>query len=121
KESVGVQEFHQAMNKGFKADMTGPLFKRGVVGNIRRILAESSQPGESVNWHVLYVDNAMHPGASGGPLFNANGEAVGVVSQRAVTFVDSGKQVLSMPSGCTVVVSLTPLELVLRRFRNAGK
>lgn len=110
RETPGAQAFHDAMSKGYMADMMGPLFKRGVVGNIRRIGAENTTTGDSVNCDVLYVDNAMHPGASGGPVFNANGEAIGVVSQRAVTSVDAGKQeMLPIPSGCTVAVSLAPL------------
>lgn len=118
RETPGVQGFHEAMSKGYMADMMGPLFKRGVVGNIRRIVAENMKSGDRVDCDVLYVDNAMHPGASGGPLFNANGEAVGVVSQRAVTSVDAGKQqMLPIPSGCTVAVSLAPLDYVSRRVR----
>ncbi|AXV74736.1 serine protease (plasmid) [Ralstonia solanacearum] len=121
RETQGVQAFHEAMSTGYMADMMGPLFKRGVVGNIRRIVADGTNSGDRVDCDVLYVDNAMHPGASGGPLFNANGEAVGVVSQRAVTSVDSGKQeMLPIPSGCTVAVSLAPLEYLSRRLSAAA-
>jgi hypothetical protein len=114
----GADAFHEAMNKGYMADMMGPLFKRGVVGNIRRIVAENTGTGDRVECDVLYVDNAMHPGASGGPLFNVSGEAVGVVSQRAVTSVNSGKEgMLPVPSGCTVAVSLAPLAHIARKTR----
>lgn len=120
RETTGAQAFHEAMSKGYMADMVGPLFKRGVVGNIRRISAENTASGDRVDCDVLYVDNAMHPGASGGPLFNANGEAIGVVSQRAVTSVDSGNQgMLPIPSGCTVAVSLASLDHVARKIRTA--
>lgn len=120
-ETSGVQAFQEAMSKGYMADMMGPLFKRGVVGNIRRIIAENTKSGDRVDCDVLYVDNAMHPGASGGPLFNASGEAVGVVSQRAVTSVDSGKQaMLPIPSGCTVAVSLAPLDYISRKLSATG-
>lgn len=121
RETPGVQEFHEAMGKGYMADMMGPLFKRGVVGNIRRIVAENMQSGDCVNCDVLYVDNAMHPGASGGPLFNANGEAIGVVSQRTVTSVDAGtQQMLPVPSGCTIAVSLAPLDYVSKKVSAAA-
>ena len=117
----GVDQFHMAMSKGYMADMMGPLFKRGVVGNIRSVVAENTEAGDRVQCEVMYIDNAMHPGASGGPLFNANGEAVGVVSQRAVTSVDSGdKGMLPIPSGCTVAVSLAPMILVAKRAAEPG-
>ena len=93
--------------------VTGPLFKRGIIGNIRRIVAENKTAGEQVECEVMYVDNVMNSGASGGPLFNANGEAVGVISQRAVTAVDTGKEaMLKVPSGCTIALSLAPLRYV---------
>lgn len=117
----GVDQFQKAMSTGYMADMTGPLFKRGVVGNIRSVVAENTKIGDRVQCEVMYIDNAMHPGASGGPLFNANGEAVGVVSQRAVTSVDSGVNgMLPIPSGCTVAVSLAPMIHVEKRAAAAG-
>ena len=110
---AGADIFRSAMQKGYMADMTGPLFKRGVIGNIRRIVAENTTAGEQVECEVMYVDNVMNAGASGGPLFNANGEAVGVISQRAVTAVDTGKEaMLKVPSGCTIALSLAPLRYV---------
>ena len=112
----GARAFEQAMEKGYMADMTGPLFKRGVVGNIRRVSASNSKTSDHIHCDILYVDNAMHPGASGGPVFNNKGEAVAVVSQRAVTRVNPGSdQMLSIPSGSTVAVSLAPLLYVHRR------
>jgi hypothetical protein len=116
----GVDEFHKAMNKGYVADMMGPLFKRGVVGNIRTVVAENTEAGDRVQCEVIYIDNAMHPGASGGPLFNAQGVAVGIVSQRAVTAVDSGNEgMLPIPSGCTVAVSLAPMAHIAKRAAEA--
>ena len=117
----GVDQFQKAMAKGYMADLTGPLFKRGVIGNIQSVVAANTKVGDRVQCEVMYIDNAMHSGASGGPLFNANGEAVGVVSQRAVTSVDSGnKGMLSIPSGCTVAVSLAPMIHVEKRAAEAG-
>lgn len=112
----GAQAFRDAMHKGYMADMTGPLFKRGVVGNIRRVVAENSATGDRIECDVIYVDNAMNSGASGGPLFNSKGEAIGVISQRAVTAVDAGKEaMLKVPSGCTVAISLAPLQHIARK------
>lgn len=110
----GADAFRAAMEKGYQADMTGPLFKQGHIGNIRRIMAGDGR--RTLECDVMYIDNAMHTGASGGPLFNEEGEAIGVLSQRAVTTVDVGKDGNTrVPSGCTVAISLLPL-----RFAGAG-
>ena len=112
----GAQAFHRAMERGYMADMTGPLFKRGVVGNIRRVSASNSSTTERIDCDIFYIDNAMHSGASGGPVFNRQGEAVGLVSQRAVTKVNSGSdEMMKIPSGSTVAVSLAPLLYVHSR------
>lgn len=111
----GVSEFHEAMRTGYMADMCGPLLKQGNVGNLRRIVAESSTTGNRVECDVMYIDKSMHFGASGGPIVNENGEAVGVVSQRAVTRVDIGQEKARVPSGCTVALSLAPLLHIARK------
>lgn len=111
----GAEEFHAAMRLGYMADMTGPLFKSGIVGNVRRVFAENSEQGDRVECDVIYVDNSMHPGASGGPVVNEDGEAIGVVSQRAVTRVEVGQEKVQVPSGCTVALSLAPLEYIARK------
>jgi hypothetical protein len=106
----GAQAFQTAMEKGYMADMTGPLFKRGVVGNIRRVTASSQSQSEQIDCDIMYIDNAMHSGASGGPVFNRRGDAVGIVSQRALTRMNPGSnEMLQIPSGSTVAVSLAPL------------
>lgn len=61
----GAAEFRAAMRLGYMADMTGPLFKSGIVGNVRRIFAENYTQGDRVECDVMYIDNSMHPGASG--------------------------------------------------------
>jgi hypothetical protein len=111
----GVKEFLEAMSKGYMADMTGPLIKQGHVGNLRRIVAQNTEQGVSVECDVMYIDNSMHSGASGGPVFNERGEAIGLLSQRATTQVEMGVQgKLSVPSGCTIAISLAPLLHVAR-------
>ena len=57
----GAEEFRAAMRLGYMADMTGPLFKSGIVGNVRRVFAENSEQGDRVECDVFYVDNSMHP------------------------------------------------------------
>ncbi|MCA7961420.1 serine protease [Burkholderia cenocepacia] len=108
----GADAFKAAMDKGYQADMTGPLIKQGHIGNIRRIVVTTAG-GETLECDVMYIDNAMHTGASGGPLVNERGEAIGVLSQRAVTTVDIGKDGNTrVPSGCTVAISLLPLRFL---------
>ncbi len=90
------------------ADMTGPLIKQGHIANLRRMVATVG--GRNLECDLMYVDNAMHPGASGGPVVSERGEAIGVLSQRAVTAVDAGRDsMIKVPSGCTVAISLLPL------------
>ena len=116
----GASQFREAMRMGYMADMMGPLLKRGTVGNLRRIVAENTEAGDRVECDVMYIDNAMHQGASGGPLLNASGEAVGVISQRAVTRVNVGEEKVRVPSGCTVAISLAPLLHIARKTGGAA-
>lgn len=111
----GASAFREAMRTGYMADMTGPLIKQGNVGNLRRIVAENTQTGDRIECDVMYIDNSMHNGASGGPLVNENGDAVGVLSQRAVIRVDVGEEKIRIPSGCTVAISLAPLLHIARK------
>jgi hypothetical protein len=113
----GAKEFRDAMRTGYMADMTGPLVKSGMVGNVVRMFAENSQQGEKIECEVIYVDNSMHSGASGGPVLNEDGDVIGVVSQRAVTRVDVGDDKVNVPSGCTVAISLAPLNYILEKLR----
>jgi hypothetical protein len=115
-----ASQFREAMRVGYMADMMGPLLKQGHIGNIRRMVAENTQSGDRVECDVMYIDNAMHQGASGGPVVNECGEAVGVVSQRAVTRVDVGEEKVRVPSGCTVALSLAPLLHIARKTVGAA-
>jgi hypothetical protein len=109
----GAQEFLKAMDEGYMADMTGPLIKQGFVGNTRRIGASGKHA--HLECEVLYIDNAMHSGASGGPVVNAQGHAVGIITQRAVTSASQSEYPnLKVPSGCTVALALQPMAHVER-------
>lgn len=105
----GASKFHEAMRTGYMADMAGPLIKQGNVGNLRRIVAENTQTGHYIACDVMYIDNAMHYGASGGPVVNGRGDAIALISQRAVTRVDVDDKKIRVPSGCTLAISLAPL------------
>lgn len=116
----GVAEFLEAMAKGYMADMTGPLIKQGYVGNIRRIVAENTSQGDRIECDVIYVDNSMHFGASGGPIVNRNGDAVGVITKRSTTSASQDRYPsLEVPSGCTVGLGLQPLLHVAKKTGGA--
>lgn len=113
RKTAGAQEFFDAMHKGYMADMTGPLIKRAVVGNQRRIITSDSETEITIECDVLYLDNGMHYGASGGPIVNKNGEAVGVIVQRAVTDASQDDvPKINVPSGSTIGLSLQPVEFM---------
>ena len=113
RELPGMKEFFSAMEKGYMADMMGPLIKRAVVGNHRRIFAGNSVQNVNVEVDLFYLDSGVNSGASGGPVVNEKGEAIGVITQRAVTSAsqDSAPS-LKVPAGATVAISLHPVETV---------
>lgn len=116
----GVPAFLDAMAKGYMADMTGPLIKQGHVGNIRRIVAENTVQGERIECDVFYIDNSVHSGASGGPIFNRNGDAVGVITKRSTTSASQERYPnLEVPSGCTIGLGLQPLLHVAKKTSGA--
>lgn len=109
KKGQGAPEFLEAMSKGYMADMTGPMIKRAVIGNHRVINASNSDIDLSCD--IFYLDNAMHSGASGGPVINKSGDAVGIITQRAITSASQREATsLSVPSGSTVAISIQPLK-----------
>jgi hypothetical protein len=106
----GADDFYRAMSRGYLADMTGPLIKRGVIGNSRGIYAQDSASGKTISCEVIFVDNGMNPGASGGPVVNKVGEAIGIMTKRAITSAaQRADPSLAIPSGCTIAISLHPL------------
>ena len=109
----GMQDFLEAMKKGYMADMMGPLIKRGVVANHRRIHAANSKQKINVEVDLFYIDNGVNSGASGGPVVSEKGEAIGFVTQRAMTSASQESAPgLWVPSGTTVALSLHPVETV---------
>lgn len=109
----GMQDFLSAMKRGYMADMTGSLIKKATVGNQRRIYAENSKQGITVEVDIFYLDNGMNSGASGGPVVNENGEAIGVISQRTLTNASQDAAPnLRVPAGATIALSLHPIHAI---------
>ena len=50
----------------------------GVVSNGRRVIKNSSRQDLMLQEHAIQIDLPINPGNSGGPLFNENGEVIGV-------------------------------------------
>lgn len=108
KKTEGADKFAEAMKMGYLADMTGALIKKATVGIHRSIKASNSSQELSVD--IIYLDNGMNSGASGGPIVNEEGEVIGVITQRAVTSASQSSDVsLKVPSGTSIGISLTPI------------
>ena len=112
--SFGADKFIKAIKEeGYLADMTGPIIKQGYVGNIRRIFANDISQNIQIETDVFYIDNGMHSGASGGPIVNEEGVALGVLTQRAITPAhQSTDSQLTVPSGSSIGISLQILKTV---------
>jgi len=80
------------------------MIKAGMIGNSTRF--EFIDGDNCIQGEFFYVDNAMHSGASGGPVINGKGEVVGIITLRAVTDASTGEiRRLEIPSGSTVAVT----------------
>lgn len=89
------------------------MIRSGMVGHKSGVVINEEHCG-----HIFYVDNVLHPGASGGPVVNYEGEVIGILTERAITAVlyeDTSN--LRVPSGAAV--ALTP-RIMLQYLRQAG-
>ncbi|MBE7701899.1 trypsin-like peptidase domain-containing protein [Oerskovia sp. Sa1BUA8] len=63
----------------------------GIVSALDRpVAASGSDGGSTVVTNAIQIDAAINPGNSGGPLFNAQGEVIGITSSIATTSSQSG-------------------------------
>ncbi|QDW62513.1 S1C family serine protease [Oerskovia sp. KBS0722] len=63
----------------------------GIVSALDRpVAASGSDGGSTVVTNAIQIDAAINPGNSGGPLFNAQGEVIGITSSIATTSNQSG-------------------------------
>jgi hypothetical protein len=63
------------------------MFKSGMVGYADGLVIKAGDGRPPLEMGAYYIDNAMHSGASGGPVVDALGRVVGVITKRAVTTV----------------------------------
>ncbi len=100
----------QSTHDGYLTDLGGPIIKQGVIGHLTRAIASQKDSSQELQVEQFYIDNQIHSGASGGPVCNVHGHAVGVVTQRSVTSASQAQAPgLIIPSGCTVGLGLQPL------------
>ena len=100
----------QSAHTGYLADIGGPIIKRGFIGNVVRGQAQIGN--KELHIELFYIDNSIHSGASGGPICNVHGEAVGIITKRSVT--SASQEVapnIVVPSGCTIGIGLQPLRM----------
>ena len=85
------------------------MVKGGVIGHRSEMSMDPDGSGrEKLELAAYYVDNAMHSGASGGPVVDGRGMVVGVITKRAVTRVsypDLENPNKDVPSGSALAVS----------------
>jgi S1-C subfamily serine protease len=74
--SAGLNPGDEVVAVGFPFGI-GPSASAGVVSGLGRVLAEN---GEAKLENLIQFDAAANPGNSGGPLVNADGEVVGIVT-----------------------------------------
>jgi len=95
---------------GYLTDFGGPIIKQGFVGNVTRGIATYGPERNELHVELFYIDNAVHSGASGGPICNAKGDAVGLITERSVTSASQERAPgIVVPSGCTIGIGLQPL------------
>lgn len=86
-----------------------PMVKSGMVGYSDSVKVDLDGSGSRVfDVGVYYVDNAMHSGASGGPVVDLSGKALGTITHRAVTkvpFPELEEPNKDVPSGSALAVA----------------
>lgn len=106
-----LNQVTQSAHTGYLADLGGPIIKRGVIGNVIRGEANLAN-GKELQIELFYIDNSIHSGASGGPICNVHGEAVGIITKRSVTSASQeAAPNIVVPSGCTIGIGLQPLRV----------
>lgn len=82
------------------------MIKSGMIGQKFLVTFSDSNIKKTISGEVMYIDNVMHSGASGGPVINNYGELIGIILQRAITSVPYEETPsLKVPSGSTLAIS----------------
>ena len=93
------------------------MIKSGMVGRVFKFTLADSSLNIEYSGANIYIDNAIHSGASGGAIINTNGDMVGLITHRARTTIEhdfeyqyKNEKIKSMqkiltPSGTTIGTS----------------
>jgi CBS domain-containing protein len=112
----GFPALMAAQKIGFDVELGMLIVKVGMIGSSFGFSFEGKTG--VVKGSIFFVDNAMHSGASGDPVVDENGEAIGVITERAITRLASGPAPdLYVPSGATHAMNLEPLTAIGRDAR----
>ncbi len=108
---VNMDELRREYAYDTKRVASGPMIKRGTVGNARVITAKSALL--ELKTTAFYMDNQIHSGASGGPIVSSDGNSRGIIVKRAMTTTSAdGSTSLPIPSGSTMGISLDVINFV---------
>lgn len=121
-------EFDDALNRGhpevqaqlpaLKVFGRQLMVRSGIIGQIYRLDVNDRAVNAKRMGAEMYIDNALHAGASGGPVIDDAGRLIGIVTMRAMTDVPYEETPnLRVPSGAAV--ALSPL-LVVRELKKLG-
>lgn len=82
------------------------MIKSGLVGNKSEFEFQTTSDLPSLRGELFYIDNAMHSGASGGPVIDGSGKLAGIITQRAITRVPFKETPnLRVPSGSCLAIT----------------
>lgn len=117
----GYFEFLKEMKRGYCAEMGMIMFKRGMVGCIQQGIAEVGE--DQINADLLYIDNGVSSGASGGPVFTKNGVVVGIIIERGLVEIpeDDEGYATRTASGITRAISTRTLISLVRLFQKTRR
>lgn len=112
----GYQAFMASREIGHDVELGMMIVKSGMVSSSFNFSFEGKTG--AVRGAIFFVDGAMHSGSSGGPVVDETGEAIGVVTERAVTKLRAGPMPdILVPSGATHAMNLEPLAAIGRDAR----
>ena len=110
------------MSKYLKSMQEPLLFKSGMISNNTKVTAGLV---DTYEYNLYHIDNVCNRGMSGGPIFNTNGELVGIVIQRnsveaCISFeldVDGEKKnaigTFYVPAGSSRTISIAAIKPII--------